>query len=344
MVKEMSNQEDLQSLLASGGGRTARYLRISITDRCNLNCVYCRDQRRESYIPHDDILRYEEISRLARIMHGLGIGKFRVTGGEPLMRKNCMSFLADLRKNFPDSLLCFTTNGTLLEPYIEDIARIRPQSVNISLDSFRAETFRRLTGADLLASVLANIDRLLCRNVKVKLNAVAMKGITDVEIDDFIHAAKEMPLNIRFIEFMPMGGNTIWKPEMCLSAKDIKRLVERKVGLEPVHDGDKLFSGPARMFTIPGAKGKIGFISAMSDHFCASCNRLRITSNGSLRTCLFSDREYKLAPLLRHQGVRDETIIRVIRSASCAKPRGDRILVARKGLAVAEKAMSGIGG
>lgn len=344
MVKEMSNQEARMPSLASGEGRTARYLRISITDRCNLNCVYCRDPRRESHIPHDDILRYEEIFRLARIMRGLGIGKFRVTGGEPFMRKNCMSFLADLRKDFPDSLLCFTSNGTLLEPYIEDIARIKPQSVNISLDSFRSETFRKVTGADLLARVLANIDNLLCRDVKVKLNAVAMKGVTDVEIDDFIHAAREMPLEIRFIEFMPMGGNTIWKPEMCLSAKDIKSLVARKAGLVPVQDGDKLFSGPARMFAIPGAKGRIGFISAMSDHFCSSCNRLRITSNGSLRTCLFSDREYRLAPLLRHQGVRDETIARIVMGASRAKPRGDCILGARKGVAVAEKAMSGIGG
>lgn len=344
MVKEMSNQEDQASPLASGEGRTARYLRLSITDRCNLNCVYCRDPRRESYIPHDDILRYEEIFRLARIMRGLGICKFRVTGGEPFMRKNCMSFLSDLRKNFPDSLLCFTTNGTLLEPYVEDIVRIRPQSVNISLDSFRAETFRKVTGTDLLARVLANIDSLLCRDVKVKLNAVAMKGFTDAEIDDFIHAAREMPLDIRFIEFMPMGGNTVWKPEMFLPARDIKNLVARKAGIVPVQGGEELFSGPARMFAIPGAKGRIGFISAMSDHFCSSCNRLRITSNGSLRTCLFSDREYKLAPLLRHHGVRDDTIVRVIKGASRAKPRGDSILGSRKGLAVARKAMSGIGG
>lgn len=325
-------------------GRVARYLRVSITDRCNLNCVYCSDPTRKEFIPHENILRYEEIMRVTRILYARGTRKLRITGGEPFMRKNCASFLGSLRKEFPDLRLCVTSNGTLLEPHIESLAQVRPESVNISLDSFRAQSFERLTGKNLHHVVIANIDRLLSMNIRVKLNAVGIRGITDVEIDDFIHALRHMPLDIRFIEFMPMGSGTIWSGENFLPNNAVMDLMADKLKLEACATDDADYAGPARMFRVTGALGRLGFISAISNHFCATCNRLRLTSDGLLRTCLFSDREYPLAPLLRAGSVSDREIEKVIEEAYAVKPVGADLLERRCQTEVARKKMSGIGG
>lgn len=337
----MSNTKFI--LEKDGAGRLARYLRISITDRCNFNCLYCRDSRRHEYIPHQNILRYEEILRFAKILKNMGIGKIRITGGEPFARKNCAPFLLDLRDAFPDVKLSVTTNGSLLEPWLSDLARISPESINISLDSFNRDSFLKITGQDSLNKVLRNIERLLLAGIRVKLNAVALRGVTDRELDDFIYTVRKEPMDIRFIEFMPMGASTRWAPEMFLPAGELKNMFMEKVQLEEEPRADPL-AGPARMHKIKGAKGKLGFISAISDHFCKLCNRLRLTSDGKLRTCLFSDKEYEIAPFLRNPQISDQMIAKAVADANAIKPLGEDILRNKKNKAVADKEMYGIGG
>ena len=296
-------------------GRTVRYLRLSLTDRCNLRCLYCHSNARHQCIPHEKVLRYEEMIRLVQIVRGMGVGKVRLTGGEPFARKGCDDFLLRLRQRFDDLDIRITTNGTLLEEHIPLLQRIRISAVNLSLDSFDRETFARVTGRDMLPEVLRALDAMLAAGIRVKINAVGLRGINDGQLADFVHAAMTLPVDVRFIEFMPMGSDT--------------------------HEGQR---GPARMFALEGGKGRMGFITPLTNHFCLSCNRLRLTSDGHLRTCLFADREYPLRPLLRHPKVTDEHIARVIAQACKSKPVGADLLAARQGGAVASSKMVSIGG
>lgn len=334
--------------LHDGHGRSVRYLRLSVTDRCNLRCLYCRSNAKQRCIPHEQVLRYEEMARMVGIAASLGIGKVRLTGGEPFARKGCGQFLAMLHARFPDMDLRVTTNGTLLEPHIPLLRRIGVSAVNLSLDSFDRETFARVTGRDLLPAVLAALDGLLAAGVRVKINVVAMRGVNDGQMDDFVHAARTMPLDLRFIEFMPMGSGTLWSPENFWSADDIRVAAARRARLIPVspdEPGAEAESGPARMYRIEGGRGRLGFISPLTNHFCLTCNRLRLTSEGALRTCLFADKEYRLRGLLRHPRITDEILAGVIRRACANKPVGADLLRARRaGAAVADRQMVGIGG
>lgn len=329
--------------MSDGHGRNCRYLRMSITDRCNLACGYCVSQRRERFIAHDKILRYEEFLRLARIASSLGIQKTRITGGEPFARLGLMPFLHSLRHDFPDMRLCITTNATLLEPYLSELVSLGLYSINISLDSFNKTTVQDITGKDVLDLILHNLETLLNAGQRVKINAVAMRGITDLQMGDFIHALHQYPVDFRFIEFMPMGTNTQWNESRFISSTELLDIANQLVELEPAQALDEL-SGPARMFSVKNAKGRFGFISAVSDHFCARCNRLRITSEGGLRTCLFSDREYRLAPALRNPKLDDSAIAKIFQGAIARKPLGNALLENRSNLAVATRQMVRIGG
>ena len=191
-------------------GRTVRYLRLSLTDRCNLRCLYCHSNARHQCIPHEKVLRYEEMIRLVQIVRGMGVGKVRLTGGEPFARKGCDDFLLRLRQRFDDLDIRITTNGTLLEEHIPLLQRIRISAVNLSLDSFDRETFARVTGRDMLPEVLRALDAMLAAGIRVKINAVGLRGINDGQLADFVHAAMTLPVDVRFIEFMPMGSDTLW--------------------------------------------------------------------------------------------------------------------------------------
>lgn len=190
-------------------GRTVRYLRLSLTDRCNLRCLYCHSNARHQCIPHEKVLRYEEMIRLVQIVRGMGVGKVRLTGGEPFARKGCDDFLLRLRQRFDDLDIRITTNGTLLEEHIPLLQRIRISAVNLSLDSFDRETFARVTGRDMLPEVLRALDAMLAAGIRVKINAVGLRGINDGQLADFVHAAMTLPVDVRFIEFMPMGMNSM---------------------------------------------------------------------------------------------------------------------------------------
>ena len=331
------------SRLVDSHGRTVRYLRLSITDRCNLRCIYCCSNARQTCIPHPQVLRYEEMARMVGIMARMGVVKVRLTGGEPFARKGCDDFLFMLHKRFPDLDLRLTTNGTLLEPHIPLLQQVGVKVINMSLDSFDRDTFAHVTGRDMLPAVLASLDKLLAAGIKVKINAVAMRGINDGQMDDFVHAARSMPIDLRFIEFMPMGSGTLWNENTFWPASEIRAEAEKRTRLLLVRD-DLAEAGPARMFAVAGGQGRLGFITAVSCHFCGSCNRLRITSDGNLRTCLFDDKEYGLRDMLRNTTVTDAQIGQILSQACAEKPIGAELLANRTKEAVASKQMVGIGG
>ncbi|MDR2573311.1 MAG: GTP 3',8-cyclase MoaA [Desulfovibrio sp.] len=330
--------------LTDAHSRVVRYLRLSITDRCNLLCLYCRNGKPVHSIPHSDILRYEEMLRFVGIATRLGINKVRITGGEPFVRKGCTDFLVMLRKRWPSLDLRLTTNGTLLEPHVPLLTRLGVRAVNLSLDSFDSNGFAAITGRNMLPSVLASLDKLLAAGLRVKINVVAMRGFNDTQVDNFVHAAKTLPVDLRFIEFMPMGSGTMWGMENFWPAEEIREEVSRRARLTPIAE-NPLNAGPARMYALAGGKGRIGFITSMTDHFCRACNRLRLTSDGHARTCLFADKEYNMRGLLRARGITDQRILDALRRICALKPIGADILRRRiHARAVAERRMTSIGG
>ena len=288
--------------LEDGHGRTVRYIRLSVTDRCNLRCTYCRSGM-ETFIPHESVLRYEEMEQLVDMAMDMGVEKVRLTGGEPFARKGFADFLERLRAAHPALDIRVTTNGTLIGPHIQTLKAIGLNAVNLSLDTFDRDKFEQITGRDLFGKVRENMDALLDAGIPFKLNAVAMRGFNDDELPAFIDYAMRHPIDVRFIEFMPMGEGTRWSDSCFWSAPDILDAVKGLVAVAPVEQ-EQRNGGPARLYTLSGPDGpglgRLGLISPLSSHFCTSCNRLRITSDGALRTCLFDDREYRLRNALRH--------------------------------------------
>ncbi|MBQ7456152.1 MAG: GTP 3',8-cyclase MoaA [Desulfovibrio sp.] len=323
--------------------RPITYLRLSVTDRCNLRCCYCQSNAAQTYIPHEDILHYEEMLRFVGIVQRLGIAKVRVSGGEPFVRKGCIDFLRALRAHFPSLDLRITTNGTQILPFVKDLQTIRINAVNVSVDSLDPQTFARITSSDALPRVLEAVDALVCAGIVVKINAVAMQGQTEQEMERFIDFAIAKGIDVRFIEFMPMGKNTLWRKELFCPVSRLKERAEQLVDLVPV-ERTNATDGPARMYAIAGTSARLGFIAAVSDHFCMTCNRLRLTSEGSLRLCLFDDREYPIRALLRDPSVDDAMIAQACLAACTKKVIGSELLAASRSRAVANRLMSGIGG
>lgn len=307
------------STLKDNFHRTIDYMRISITDRCNLRCIYCMPSEGLVPMKHKDILSYEEIVRILQIAVRIGVRKVRITGGEPLIRKN-VSYLISLIRNI-DNIddLSLTTNGITLAGCAQDIAGAGLKRINISLDSLRAERYREMTRGGDLDAVLKGIDSAERAGlVPVKINMVPIRGFNDDEIGDFAQLTMKAPYQVRFIEFMPFGKENMWKPEYFISAEDIKSRVEKIGKLHPVR---LRRSGPARYYAFDGAAGVIGFISPLSNHFCGKCNRLRLTADGKLRPCLFSETEIDIKTALRHDAPDDE-IERLIKLAIQVKPEG----------------------
>ncbi len=363
-----------KALLSDEHGRVARYLRLSVTDHCNFTCSYCRSGVEDNFIPHASILRYEEMLTIVAASLRMGIQKIRLTGGEPFIRRGFMDFLTTLHEKHPQLDLRITTNATLVRPHVATLRKLGIRAINISLDSFNRETFARITGRDMLDEVLLTIKALLDEGIRVKINAVAMRGTTDVEMEHFVRFAMEHRVDVRFIEFMPMGENTLWSDALYLPAEEILAKAETFASLSPLdfskqkaksradnspipkEHAEHKHQGPARLYTLEGGLGRLGVISAMSNHFCHSCNRLRVTSDGQLRTCLFADTEHSLRDILRdpalcqytHEQERqtclEEKICDVLKEAIVNKPLGEALLKARNARAVAKKKMVSIGG
>jgi len=332
---------DNAAVLRDGRGRTVSYLRLSVTDRCNLSCMYCRPRERLTFIPHPNILRYEELLDLVSLARDMGIDKVRLTGGEPFARRDVMVLVESIRRRFPEMDLRLTTNATLLAGKPAILADLGVTALNISLDTLDAAKYERITGFDRLDTVRRALDESLAAGLRVKINAVALRGINTDEIADFVRLAQDAPLDIRFIEFMPVGDGNQWRPENYIAASDVLALAGQVAELVP-DEQTHLSGGPAKMYRIVGGRGRFGVISPLSEHFCDSCNRLRITSDGKLRTCLFSDREYRLRPLLRNKKLGLEKVRQVIVKALQFKPLGYAVL--NPGAVPEARNMSAIGG
>ncbi|MEW6214469.1 MAG: GTP 3',8-cyclase MoaA [Nitrospirota bacterium] len=302
--------------------RTIDYMRISITDRCNLRCIYCMPSEGVRPIERKEILSYEEILRIVSIAARIGVRKIRITGGEPLTRKNVIYLIAMVKNIDGIEDLSLTTNGVLLSRYAEELADAGLDRVNISLDSFRPDRYREITRGGDIDVVLEGIAAAEKAGLKpIKINMVPIRGFNDDEINEFAKITLKAPYQVRFIEFMPFGTKGIWGPEKYISTDEIKSIVE---GIGPLTPVKLRKSGPARYFRFYGAPGVVGFISPISHHFCKECNRLRLTADGKLRPCLFSETEIDLKPALRG-GAPDEEIERLIKLSIEVKPEGHDI-------------------
>lgn len=302
--------------------RTIDYMRISITDRCNLRCIYCMPADGVKPIEHREILSYEEIIRIVRIAAGMGVRKIRITGGEPLARKNVTYLIASIKNIDGIEDLSLTTNGVLLEKYAKEIAAAGLNRINISLDSFRPERYREITrGGDVEVVLRGMVAAERAGLIPIKINMVPIRGFNDDEIEEFARITLTTPSHVRFIEFMPIGAKDIWSNEKYIPTDEIKSIVERIGPLTPVRARKSV---PARYFRFEGAAGVVGFVSAITHHFCGDCNRLRLTADGKLRPCLFSETEIDLKSPLR-SGASDEEIERLLKLSIDVKPEGHNI-------------------
>jgi len=301
--------------------RQINYLRISVTDRCNLRCIYCTAQAMPR-LSHDDILRYEEIYRVAQAAASLGINKVRLTGGEPLVRLDLSKLVEMISRIEGIDDIALTTNGILLSQYATELKEAGLKRVNVSLDTLKREKFLRITGLDKFDEVLAGIKAAHLTGLEpVKINMVVLRGINDDEVLDFARKTIHDGWHVRFIEFMPFVTSEAEVLD-TVSAREIRELIKSLGELEPYTGNTG--NGPARYYRIPGASGTIGFITPMTEHFCHSCNRLRLTSDGQLRPCLLDDDEVNLKEALRN-GASLEELRQLIQQAVAIKRERHRL-------------------
>jgi GTP 3',8-cyclase len=294
------------------------YLRISITDRCNLRCIYCMPQEGVPKLAHDDILSYEEIIRLAKIAVAMGIRKVRITGGEPLVRRDVLHLCTHIAQIPGLANLTLTTNARLLAQHAASLYQAGVQRINISLDTLNPEKYARITRYDCFHEVWRGIETAHQVGFQpIKLNVVVMRGINDDEIEDLATITKDHPFHVRFIEHMPVQMTGDESRQRFLGSDEILDRLRRLGPLEEVRSHNS--NGPARHYQIAGAAGKIGIISPISHHFCSTCNRLRLTADGKLRTCLFATEETDLQRPLR-RGATDEELAAIIATAIRNKP------------------------
>jgi len=320
--------------------RPIEYLRISITDRCNLRCVYCMPEEGVPQLDHADILRYEEIVRLVRTIVGLGVSKVRITGGEPLVRKGVESLVGMLAAIPGVGDLSMTTNGTLLAAKAEALAAAGLKRVNVSLDTLHPERFRAMTRRGRLEDVMAGLEAAKRAGLEpIKINVVVIRGLNDTEVVDFARRTVADGWHVRFIEVMPLGPGALWAHDGFVPAAEVRRRIEAEFGPLVAIDGHG--GGPARYYQIGGAAGTIGFISPLSEHFCFRCNRLRLTAHGQLMPCLMSEQAIDLRTPLR-AGVTDEALCELVLQAISAKPAGHRLAAQKYPLGATP--MSRIGG
>ncbi|MDB5211721.1 MAG: moaA [Sediminibacterium sp.] len=280
-------------MITDSFGRIHNYLRISLTDNCNLRCFYCMPDEQYSFAPASKLMQPDEIETLAKIFVAQGVNKIRLTGGEPLVRKDAPSIIERLTEL--KIKLAITTNGVRINEMLPQIIAANFSQINISLDTLQAEKFRTITHRDHFERVRANIDLLLTNNIIPKINVVIMKDLNDNEIHDFIEWTKDTPIQVRFIEFMPFSGNR-WTSNQVYTLHDILTEVSRKYQFMPV-PGDK--NDTAKHYQPEGHKGSFAVISTMSEPFCDTCNRMRLTADGKLKNCLFSREETDLLTPLR---------------------------------------------
>jgi cyclic pyranopterin phosphate synthase len=328
--------------LVDSFGRKIDYLRISITDHCNLKCYYCTPFSGRRRLERSEILTYEEMLKVARAAAASGITKIRITGGEPLVRRGVVEFCRMISDIDGLKSLALTTNGIYLEKMATALFNAGVHRINISLDTLKPERFEKITGYNRLSRVLTGIKRAEQIGMHpIKINTVVMRGINEDEIEDLARLTLDKPYHVRFIELMPTNSSACGDYEsLYMSVDEILKRINQidRVKIEPATDS----YGPARLCRLPGAVGKVGFIAPISWHFCGSCNRLRLTADGKIKTCLFSQDETDIKAPLRSGATQDD-IIGIFRQAVADKPSGHH-LNAKDHQNACQRAMRAIGG
>jgi cyclic pyranopterin phosphate synthase len=326
--------------LVDGHGRVIGDLRVSVTDRCNFRCQYCMPAEGLPWLERDAILRFEEIARLVGVMASMGVRDVRLTGGEPLVRRNFPALVGMLRQIADLSEISLTTNGYLLESQAEALVRAGVDRFNVSLDSLQRDRFYALTRRDALPRVLAGLERLgsFPEAHPIKINAVAMRGFTEQEMIPFAELARSTRYQVRFIEFMPLDGDRAWSRDQVLTGAEIRAAIH---DVFPLEAEPREPSATARVYRFADGRGRIGFINPVSEPFCADCNRIRLTADGRLRTCLFSLGETDLRGPLR-DGADDHELEQIIRDAVWRKELKHH--VGDPGFIQPDRTMSAIGG
>jgi GTP 3',8-cyclase len=312
------------SMLRDKFGREIHDLRISVTDRCNFSCVYCKSADPKNYFPHRDLLTWEEFLRLARVLAGMGIRKVRVTGGEPLLRAGIVDFISSLRWIEPLQDIAITTNGYLLPEKAEALAAAGAPRVTVSLDSMDSAKFARITRAPRsFEKVMAGIDAALEAGLKpVKVNIVLVRGFNDDEIVEFARLSRRRDIVVRFIEFMPLDADHAWKRELVVTAKEIVEAINPVFPLVAVPRHSP--SETALRYRYADGQGEIGIIAPVSIPFCGQCSRIRLTADGKVRTCLFSLEEHDVRHLVRN-GATDHELEQFLSGVVEKKESGHRI-------------------
>jgi cyclic pyranopterin phosphate synthase len=326
--------------LRDGHGRRVSDLRVSVTDRCNFRCQYCMPADGLPWLDRDEVLRFEEIERIVRLLVPMGIEDVRLTGGEPLVRKEFPKLLGMLAGIDGLHDLSVTTNGYLLERDADALAAAGLRRINVSIDSLERDRFFQLTRRDALPQVLRGLDAI-ARHPQVrpiKVNAVAIRGFTEDEAARFAEFARNTQFQVRFIEFMPLDGDHSWTQDQVLTGEELRAIIER---VHPLEELEREPSATARVFRFADGLGEIGFVNPVSEPFCADCNRIRLTADGRLRTCLFSLRETDLREPLRN-GASDADLEGIIRGAVWHKELKHR--VGEPGFVQPARTMSAIGG
>jgi GTP 3',8-cyclase len=326
--------------LHDGHGRRIADLRVSVTDRCNFRCQYCMPAEGLPWVSRDEVLTFEEIERLVRLAAEMGIVDVRLTGGEPLVRRDFPALVGMLARIDGLEDLSLTTNGYLLERDADALVEAGLQRVNVSIDSLQRDRFFQMTRRDSLPQVLRGLDAI-ARHPEVhpvKVNAVAMRGFTEEEALPFAEFARSTAFQVRFIEFMPLDADRSWEPESVLTGDEIRAIIER---VHPLEELPREPSATARVYRFRDGRGEIGFINPVSEPFCGDCDRIRLTAEGKLRTCLFSMHETDLRSPLR-EGATDDELERVVRDAVWRKELKHH--VGEEGFRQPPRTMSAIGG
>jgi cyclic pyranopterin phosphate synthase len=327
--------------LRDGWGREIRSVRVSVTDKCNFRCTYCMPAEGLEWLGRAEILTFEEIARLVGVLASLGVDEVRLTGGEPLVRRDLPTLVAMLAAIPGVRDLSLTTNGVLLDRLAGPLVAAGLKRINVSLDSLSHVRFAELTRRDALDAVLRGLEEAerYPELRPIKVNCVAIKGFTEEEVPALAELARRKPYIVRFIEFMPLDADEIWREDQVLAGGEIRALIEERYG--PLVELPAKASSTARRFGFADGIGELGFVNPVSEPFCSSCDRIRLTADGQLRTCLFSRREWDLKTPLR-DGSSDKQLVAALRNAVAHKELKHRIN--ERGFVRASRSMSQIGG
>ena len=332
----------MKSKLIDNYGRIAKKLRVSVTDRCNMRCGYCMPKNNTKWFDDSEVLTFDEIIRLSSILASFGVEKIRLTGGEPLVRPSIENLTKSIRKIRHIKSVGLTTNGLLLSDKIDALKSSGLDSVNISLDSFKEDRFRMMTGINGLNKVISSIQKARDAGFNVKINTVVVRGWNDDEVVEFANFARRTGITVRFIEFMPLDGTGIWRSDLVFSKNEMVEKLESNIGkMFPMLEQE--ISAPAKLYSFSDGEGTIGFIPSVTEPFCNQCDRIRLTSDGRFLTCLFENPGYDIKRYLR-EGASDQELGQSLVHYMTTKQEGVVSLIRINGLKPKLNLMHTIGG